>query len=784
MRRSHAITMLFLILSLSLIAVASALSYNSFQFRVYSFHLTENFQLKTPNCLTAFAHESDRLRPNFFEAKLYVSPVPLVGQQATMSLEMTAVAGDCESATVQLKAPAGIALLGQSVFTHQSLNKDASRRYSTDIMVMQEGSYALQATVHFQLPDGQQRAEHFFTYLSAGKAYSHVRNDVPFLTTTPGPQIQMLAPPAVTSPATCGTITISGYITYYDDNLSMEVPIRRVAVELLEMNTQSSQKIEKAYTDDDGFYSFENVSNVDPEDGTARDIQLRISFENDALRIANAEDVPHRFEILTIYNAPDGHINGNYILDSRNQHRGLGHIFNCVMDVYDFLLESVNWHRDRITVKWPYGQHPQYESQHYMLSGKVYEEYIQVPAGWEWHRNMLLHEYGHAVMTALYKYNAHILPRSSFQGTHSINTVSDLGFAMEEGWAEFFEALVDDNAYNMTAYANTNAPNIESNDWWTGDADGRGRNTSGEVIEGAVASILWDIADTGHSRDGSPGVDDDGIEGRFAELWDLMLKYRPVDIMWLWNRWIDNSYGQTGALYSIYTDHGVEVAKPPDADEDEALTINNPPQLSSIEDITDEEPPTIITDAAEINEPIGIKGDVDNDGEIKSKDATMTLYIAAGRIKPDDYQIWAADMNGDGEVGSDDAILILRQVSGLSVSGRSAYRQADENSDSQIGIPECSRLMQNFPNPFNPETWIPYQLTRDSDVAIRIYSVTGEMVRELHLGYRPAGIYASRDEAAYWDGRNESGIPVASGLYFYTIRTGDFSATSKMIITR
>jgi len=79
---------------------------------------------------------------------------------------------------------------------------------------------------------------------------------------------------------------------------------------------------------------------------------------------------------------------------------------------------------------------------------------------------------------------------------------------------------------------------------------------------------------------------------------------------------------------------------------------------------------------------------------------------------------------------------------------------------------------------------MPYHLAKDSEVTIRIYSTTGKMVRELDLGYRHAGLYVSRDKAAYWDGRNEFGTPVASGLYFYTIRTGDFSATRKMIMTR
>ena len=686
---------------------------------------------------SAFAYESDRTRPYFFHGKLNISPVPLVGQQARLSLDLTAVSGDCESATIQIKAPAGIAISGQSVFPRQRLIMGTSRRYTADIAILEEGSYALQATVYFQLSDGGRRAEHFFTYLVAGNTHSQVRDNASFLTVSRRPQT--LAPPA-DQPAVGGTVSIGGHITYYDDNLSAEVPIRRVAVELLD----GIQKIESVYTGDDGFYSFENVSS------TGRNIQLAISFENDVLRVMNGESVPHRFELLNIHNAADGQINGDYCLDVRNQHRGIGHIFNCIMDVHDYLQSAVNWHRGVIEVKWPHGQHPQYASRHYMISGTVYEEHIQVPAGWEWHRRMLLHEYGHAVMTAMYKYNAHILPHSSFQGTHSIITISDPGFAIEEGWAEFFEALVDDNAYNLTAYANSNTPNIESNDWWTGDANGRGRNTRGELVEGAVASILWDIADTARSQDGSPGADDDGMDGRFMELWDLMLKYSPADILWLWDRWVDNGYSRAGALYSIYTENGIDVTMPD--------TV-----------------PIILADTAQSKEPVGVKGDVNSDGEIQSDDAAMILNITIGMIEPDDHQKWAADMNDDGQVGSDDAIAILRQVVGLTSS---AYRQGDE------GIPASSSLLQNFPNPFNPETWIPYQLKRDSDVTIRIYSTRGEIVREFDIGHRLAGIYASRERAAYWDGRNDSGVPVASGIYFYSIQAGDFAAVRKLTVVR
>jgi hypothetical protein len=93
-------------------------------------------------------------------------------------------------------------------------------------------------------------------------------------------------------------------------------------------------------------------------------------------------------------------------------------------------------------------------------------------------------------------------------------------------------------------------------------------------------------------------------------------------------------------------------------------------------------------------------------------------------------------------------------------------------------------LLQNFPNPFNPETWIPFQLKQDSDVAIKIFSATGELVRELDLGTKPAGMYVSQDRAAYWDGKNKFGIPVASGIYFYSVKTKDFSAVRKLIVLK
>ena len=101
-----------------------------------------------------------------------------------------------------------------------------------------------------------------------------------------------------------------------------------------------------------------------------------------------------------------------------------------------------------------------------------------------------------------------------------------------------------------------------------------------------------------------------------------------------------------------------------------------------------------------------------------------------------------------------------------------------------IGQPTQDRLLQNYPNPFNPETWIPYQLAETIDATLRIYAVNGTLIRTLALGHQPAGMYHSRPRAAYWNGKNEVGEPVASGVYFYTLKAGDFSKIRKMLIRK
>ena len=105
-------------------------------------------------------------------------------------------------------------------------------------------------------------------------------------------------------------------------------------------------------------------------------------------------------------------------------------------------------------------------------------------------------------------------------------------------------------------------------------------------------------------------------------------------------------------------------------------------------------------------------------------------------------------------------------------------------SSSERHFPTETVLLSNYPNPFNPETWIPYQLAKPSDVKITIYDTRGVVVRHLELGHQPAGTYIGRTHAASWDGRNAQGERVASGIYFYTLKAAEFTATRKMLIRK
>ncbi len=165
-------------------------------------------------------------------------------------------------------------------------------------------------------------------------------------------------------------------------------------------------------------------------------------------------------------------------------------------------------------------------------------------------------------------------------------------------------------------------------------------------------------------------------------------------------------------------------------------------------------------------------GDVSGNCEITAYDAALILQYVIGLIDqfPADSPIaQAAQKYISGEVSIDELDRILQKWGYPSVFKLLGFE---------------NQLLQNFPNPFNPDTWLPYQLAQDAPVTIYIYNAKGLLICTLHLGYQPAGRYMTKDNAAYWDGRCSLGEKVASGVYYYTLQAGEFSATRKMVILK
>ncbi len=211
----------------------------------------------------------------------------------------------------------------------------------------------------------------------------------------------------------------------------------------------------------------------------------------------------------------------------------------------------------------------------------------------------------------------------------------------------------------------------------------------------------------------------------------------------------------------------------------------------------------------EVNDaPIYTQSDVNQDGTVNIQDLVIVAN-AIGHPGAADGEL-NADINADGAVDILDLVQIANDIGDGSAAAPAIHsptaeqiqswltqiRQIDDGSPDfrraisvletllRTVLPEMTVLLPNYPNPFNPETWIPYQLANASDVLITIYDAKGGIVRTLRLGHQAAGHYTDRKRAAYWDGRNGLGKKVASGIYFYQLQADDVSRTRKMIILK
>ncbi|MDE0088942.1 MAG: dockerin type I domain-containing protein [Candidatus Poribacteria bacterium] len=204
--------------------------------------------------------------------------------------------------------------------------------------------------------------------------------------------------------------------------------------------------------------------------------------------------------------------------------------------------------------------------------------------------------------------------------------------------------------------------------------------------------------------------------------------------------------------------------------------------------------------------------DVNEDGQVNILD----LVLIARFFGQSDFRANPrVDVNGDGVINILDLVVVAShfgEFTGVSApagvfmsenidvdavqswialaqvadDGSAVFREGIANLKrlQAVSTPQKTALLANYPNPFNPETWIPYQLAKPADVTLHIYAADGKLVRTLAFGYQGAGKYHHRSRAAHWDGKNEMGESVASGVYFYTLTAGDFTATRKMLILK
>ena len=230
------------------------------------------------------------------------------------------------------------------------------------------------------------------------------------------------------------------------------------------------------------------------------------------------------------------------------------------------------------------------------------------------------------------------------------------------------------------------------------------------------------------------------------------------------------------------------------------------PSVIAIADPSDQ-PPVVTPPDDDDDEPVYADEDVNRDGSVDGQD----IVFIAQRLG----QTGQGDVNGDGTISILDILLVAGALADNTSAAPAALAQLPKGISAEMleqwlteaelaGVssaeylrgmvvleqmlaalaPSETMLLANYPNPFNPETWIPYHLSNDADVRISIYDSQGVLVRWLDLGHQTAGYYTNRAKAAYWDGKNESGEQAASGVYFYRLFAGDYSATRKMLILK
>ena len=335
--------------------------------------------------------------------------------------------------------------------------------------------------------------------------------------------------------AASGTVEIVGRFMYIDED-GIYQPARFVDLWLYDEDTVSNDDyLGYTYTDLDGYYSFTAILNEDIEEGTL-DPYIWVSADNDYARTVDAYGVLYEIPTATAWNVNDG------VYDFGELHFT---IYNEAWQAIDAVLDEVVWiysetgyTRDSIDINWPVGDWP-----------GSWGDSIDLPeknvASWD--RTVLYHEFGHCIMYEIY---GNSWPPGD-GGPHYVWSEIGEGFAVTEGWAEFFECAVPNDPDNLYGVYNGHGGNIETNDWYQVEDEGE---MDGALVEGSIASILWDIYDP---------ANDDTLDLGFDEIWEIFYTYNPDSIHDFWNAWNSLGYGYRSGLNTVFWTYGIDKNEAP-----------------------------------------------------------------------------------------------------------------------------------------------------------------------------------------------------------------------------
>ena len=982
-----------------------------------------------PTNISAYRHYSPSVNGH-----LELAYAPRVGENTTLILSIDSNLNKNIVCQVLFRLPRGITPQSPDAFDYVYLPTRSDTEFRVSFLVDKPGQYPLQASIYFTDLYNRPVAEHFYLYLRSSTASAEVLTYPPDRFS--GGDILQSRVKQRHWAEQIGQVNVHGKVSYFNDNEKIEKPIQNSKVILY--NNQII--VAETYADDQGSYFFNDLPGLDKDQ--IPNLVVGVRFSNDLLSISDRRKKIYEIRSEIIQNVEEGEVVIDVVLDDRNPNRALGNIYDAIQRAHNFFLNRLGWSRDHIRVVWPdSGRFSYYYANQF--GGKITGEEIRIAAGVDQWRNVTMyHEYGHSVMMAAYDYQYEQVPRGNHQMPHRLETVSDLEFAFSEGWAEFCEAAVDDRALNVTGRWGEATPNIEANNWWTGSNNGKGQNKDGSVVEGTIASILWDVFDTSDSIDMTLGIDDDNIDDKFDLVWRILVERRPKNIIGIAVAWQELGFPEILNLKEIYkvhhtpprpntspefkfvipTDNAISdksfkvdwQAQDPEGDDftidlyyyNDSLndqfaklitknitsdtksytwqtifikdgkyhlrsvttdshggvsTVNSakyvivdhtplqPPQISStthpksdrwyssdspkmdlvtipenqngrkysfvldhrpknipdnfpdlmvknnklkfsglndgiwwvhvrakdqlgywtetshFEFRIDSSPPKMVSNISweTSNNQITLKWkpvkdlsgiaiyhvQIDTDTRIfldlivdEQIDGSKTNYSFVGKHERNYYgrikainnaqlesRSWSRitpaiqlpvflkwDINHDGIVDITDLVLVAKDFGNRINQGFNG--KSDVNTDGIVDLfdlilvaskfsnpnavalasklidqvlaqveefhPAKSRLLPNYPNPFNPDTWIPFDVAILADISMLIYSLDGQIVRQIELGSKSAGSYRTRDRAAYWSGRNLNGDIVASGMYFVMLRVNGIHTDRQKIVIK